>query len=263
MQAARDASGRVRLEAIVAASWLDNADGARVALEALKMPLDRWMGPVTDYVLKYTLKDDIAALQTAGKLALNDNPNAAGYLAGTFKIAAAPKSAEDMSFGPTRQLNAQEAAVYKLGKEVFSRDAHCMTCHQPNGLGMTNSYPPLTGANNPWLRDDERLIKIVLKGLWGPMELNGQKFDPTKGVPPMPGFGGFTSDEEIAAVISYVRQSWGNDLPLITPAQVAKVRAATRNRADFYMVEDIMKEHPIPGWEKWGKMSKPAGSVFE
>jgi mono/diheme cytochrome c family protein/glucose/arabinose dehydrogenase len=263
LQAARDASGRVRLEAIVAASWLDNADGARIALEALKLPLDRWMGPVTDYILKYTLKDDIEALQASGKLALNDNPNARGYLDGTFKIAAAPKSAEDQSYGPTRKLTSAELAVYQLGKEVFNRDAHCGTCHQPNGLGMTNSYPPLTSANNPWLRDDERLIKIVLKGLWGPMELNGQKFDPTRGVPPMPGFGGFTSDEEIAAVISYVRQSWGNDLPLITPAQVAKVRAATRNRADFYLVEDIMKEHPIAGWEKWGRMVKPAGSIFE
>jgi mono/diheme cytochrome c family protein/glucose/arabinose dehydrogenase len=261
--AARDASGRVRLEAIVAASWLDNADGARIVLEALKLPLDRWMSPVTDYVLKYTLNDDIASLKAAGKLALNDNPNAAGYLAGTFKIAAAPKSAEEISYGPTRKLTAAEMKVYQLGKEVFSRDAHCMTCHQPNGLGMTNAYPPLTAKNNPWLVEDERLIKIVLKGLWGPLELNGAKYDPTKGVPPMPGFGGLLSNEEVAAVISYVRQSFGNDLPFITPEQVGKVRAATQQRADFYLIEDIMKEHPIPGWEKWGKMARPTGSTFE
>ncbi|HSH92766.1 MAG TPA: c-type cytochrome, partial [Roseimicrobium sp.] len=263
MQAARDASGRVRLEAIVASSWLDNADGARIALEALKMPLDRWMGPVTDYILKYTLKDDIEALKVSGKLALNDNPNAQGYLAGTFKIEAAPLAADKMVYGPTRKLNAAETVVYNLGKEVFTRDAHCSTCHQPNGLGMTNAYPPLLAKNNPWLLEDERMIKIVLKGLWGPLELNGQKFDPTKGVPPMPGFGGFTNDDEIAAVISYVRQSFGNDLPMVTPAQVRKVREATKNRSDFYMVEDIMKEHPIPGWEKWGKMQKPTKSEFE
>jgi len=263
MQAARDASGRVRLEAIVAASWLDNADGARIALEALKLPLDRWMGPVTDYVLKYTLKDDIAALQASGKLALNDNPNAAGYLAGTFKIQAAPKSAEEMSYGPTRKLTPAETKIYQLGKEVFSRDAHCMTCHQPNGLGMTNAYPPLTAKNNPWLVEDERLIKIVLKGLWGPFELDGQKYDPTKGVPPMPGFAGLLSNEEIAAVISYVRQSFGNNLPFVTPELVGKVRDATQQRADFYLIEDIMKEHPIPGWEKWDKMSKPKASEFD
>lgn len=263
LQAARDASGRVRLEAIVAASWLDNTNGARIALEALKLPLDRWMGPVTDHILQHTLKDDVAALKASGALVLNDNPNARDYLAGKFKIEAAPKTADQLSYGPTRKLNTSEMAIYNRGKEVYNRDAHCVTCHQPNGLGMPNSYPPLNGADNPWLKDEDRLIKIVLKGLWGPLEVNGQRFDPSKGVPPMPGFGGFTSDEDIAAVISYVRQSFGNDLPLVSPGQVARIRAATRDRSDFYMVEDIMKEHPISGWEKWGRMARPVVSEFE
>ena len=77
---------------------------------------------------------------------------------------------------------------------------------------MPDKYP--TRAKSEWIKEDERLIKIVLKGLWGPME----KFDPSKGVPPMPGFGGFLNDEEVAGVISYVRPSFGNDLPLVTPA---------------------------------------------
>ena len=126
---------------------------------------------------------------------------------------------------------------------------------------MTAMYPTL--AKSEWLNSDERLIKIVLKGLWGPMEIGGQKFDPSKGVPPMPGFGGFLNDEEVAGTVNYVRQSFGNDLPLVTAAQVAKVRAATKDRADFYMVEDIMKEHPLPGWEKWDKMAKPTKSEYE
>jgi mono/diheme cytochrome c family protein len=253
----------VRLEAIVAASWLDNVDGARIVLEALKLPLDRWMGPVTKQILETTLKDDLAALQTSGQLALADNPNARDYLAGKFKIAAAPPPAELQSFGPTRKLEKEELKFYNIGKEVFNRDAHCATCHQPNGQGMTNAYPPLLARDNPWLQDDERLIKIVLKGLWGPMEVAGQKYDPTKGVPPMTGFGGILNNEEIAAAISYVRQSFGNDLPFVTAAQVARVREATKGRQDFYLVEDIMKEHPIPGWEKWGRMAKPLKSEFE
>ena len=261
MQAARDAHGRVRLEAIVAASWLDNADGARIVLEAMKMPFDKWMGPVTKQILDHTLNDDIAALQKSGQLALNDNPNAQAYLAGTFKFADAPKTDADKSFGPTRQLNPEELKTYQIGRSVFLRDAHCATCHQPNGLGMPNMYPTL--AQSEWLKGDERLIKIVLKGLWGPMEINGQKFDPSKGVPPMPGFGGFLSDEELAGVISYVRQSFGNDLPMVTPQQIADVRAKTKNRQDFYMVEEIMKEHPLPGWEKWGKMPRPTKSEYE
>jgi hypothetical protein len=71
------------------------------------------------------------------------------------------------------------------------------------------------------------------------------------------------TDEEAAGVISYVRQSFGNNLPPVSAEQVAKVRAKTEKRSDFYMVEEILKEHPIPGWEKWGKMARPAGDIYE
>jgi hypothetical protein len=79
----------------------------------------------------------------------------------------------------------------------------------------------------------------------------------------MLGFGGMITDEEAAGVISYVRQSFGNNLPPVSTEQVAKVRAKTEKRSDFYMVEEILKEHPIPGWEKWGKMARPAGDIYE
>jgi hypothetical protein len=79
----------------------------------------------------------------------------------------------------------------------------------------------------------------------------------------MPGFGPLLTDEEVAGVINYVRQSFGNNLPLVSADQVARVRSETRNRQDFYMVEEIMKEHPIPGWEKWGRMARPEALGFE
>jgi mono/diheme cytochrome c family protein/glucose/arabinose dehydrogenase len=243
MRAALDASGRVRLEAIVAASWMDNAAGARIALEALKLPLDRWMGPVTEFILKYTLKDDIDALRSANQLDLTNNQIASDFLAGKFKLAEKIIAEEDKSYGPTRKLNADEAKIYATGKEVFTRDAHCATCHQPNGNGLVNIYPPLSKSD--WIGDDERLIKIALKGLWGPIDVNGTHYDPTKGVPPMMGFGGLLTDEEMAAVLSYVRQSFGNDGDFVKPEKVAKVREATKSRANFYMVDEILKEHPL------------------
>jgi mono/diheme cytochrome c family protein len=208
------------------------------------------------------LKDDVAALQSGGKLALTDNPNARAYLDGKYKIGSAPPPPELQVFGPTRPLAGDALKAYELGREVFNRDAHCATCHQPNGQGMKDVYPPLLAKNNPWLTDDERLIKIVLKGLWGPVEVAGQRYDPSKGVPPMPGFGVFLKDDELAAVISYVRQSFGNDLPAITAEQVTKIREQTKGRENFYETEEIMKEHPIPGWEKWGKGAKPV-NAFE
>ena len=85
----------------------------------------------------------------------------------------------------------------------------------------------------------------MLKGLWGPITVSGQSFDPAKGVPPMMGFGGMLNDQEAAAVLSFVRLSFGNSGKVITPAQVAKVRAATKDRVNFYTAEEILKEHPL------------------
>jgi mono/diheme cytochrome c family protein len=262
-QAANDPHGRVRLEAIVAASWLDDADGARVVLDALRHPFDKWMSPVTRQILDTTLKDDVAALVAAEPVLLAANPGAKAILSGDVKLGAAPPEAAKRDHGPTRKLSEADARSYALGKEVFHRDAHCATCHQSTGAGTPGVYPPLALPGNPWLADEERLIKIVLKGLWGPLELGGQRLGPTNGVPPMLGFAGMLDDAEVAGVLTFVRQSWGNDLPSVSADRVAKVRESTRQRVDFYMVEEIMREHPIAGWEKWGRMARPKDGVFE
>ena len=243
MKAAGDEHGRVRLEAIVAASWMDNEAGARVALEALKKPLDKWMGKVTEVILKKTLKDDIDALKAANKLDLASNPAAEEFLKSGKLVSETVAGPKEM--GPTRKLTDAETAIYKKGKEVFSRDAHCITCHQADGKGMQNIYPPLSA--NEWTQGDEtRMIKIVLKGLWGPIHVGKETFDPAKGVPPMTGFAGLLKDDEVAAVLSYVRTSFGNNAPFVTPETVAKVRKETEARVNFYMVDELLKEHPMP-----------------
>ena len=161
LTAASDPHPRVRLSAIVAASWMDNEDGARIALEALRLPMDKWMTPATDQVLKTTLADEVKALSDAGKLV--DNPKAIEYVAGRLKLGQAPPSEEDKKYGPTRKLDDAQQKVYEQGKAIYSRDAHCITCHQANGLGLPNIYPPLTSKE--WIAgDDVRLIKIALKG---------------------------------------------------------------------------------------------------
>jgi mono/diheme cytochrome c family protein/glucose/arabinose dehydrogenase len=242
--AATDPHPRVRLEAIVAASWIGGREGARIALAGLNQPLDRWMVPVTKQILEQTLKSEVDGLRAQGGAALFTNLGASTYLQGSYQFAPGAPSAEQQSYGPTRKLSDAEQKMYDLGKEVFHRDAHCATCHQPNGKGLPAIYPPL--EKSPWVtEDDERLIKIILKGLWGPIEVNGQKFDPSKGVPPMTGFGGLLNDEEVAAVIAYVRTSFGNEAPLVSPGQVRAVREATKDRANFYMVDELLKEHPL------------------
>jgi hypothetical protein len=81
--------------------------------------------------------------------------------------------------------------------------------------------------------------------VWGPIDVAGQHFDPSKGVPPMMGFAGILNDIELAAALSYVRQSFGNDGELVTAEAVRKVRDATRERVNFYMTEELLKEHPL------------------
>jgi mono/diheme cytochrome c family protein/glucose/arabinose dehydrogenase len=241
-QAVRDENARVRLTAVVAATWLDNAEGAKIAVEAFKLPVDRWIGPVLHYALTYTLKDDIDALKAASPLNLDGNQAAADYFSGKLKIGEAIAEAGTNS-KPSRKLTAAEEKAFKLGREIYFRDAHCATCHQADGKGIANIYPPLAKSN--WLEDDERLTKILLKGLWGPITVNGQHFDPTKGVPPMMGYGGLLNDEEAAAVLSYVRLSFGNNGKLVSPATVKKVREATKERVNFYMADELLKEHPL------------------
>jgi mono/diheme cytochrome c family protein len=248
LAAANDPHPRVRLSAVVAASWIGNEDGARIALESLRSSLDKWMAPATDQVLKTTLADEVKALNDAGRLA--DNPKASDYLAGKLMLVQAPLRDEDQKHGPTRKLDDAQQEVYAQGKAIFSRDASCITCHQANGQGLPNIYPPLTSKE--WIAgSDERLIKITLHGLWGPLEVDGKRFDPTKGVPPMMGSGPLLNDQEMAAVLTYVRQSFGNDYDPITPDAVGKVRKATEGRRNFWMVDELMKAHPIAGWEKW------------
>ncbi|MCB1123602.1 MAG: c-type cytochrome, partial [Verrucomicrobiae bacterium] len=230
LKAANDSHPRVRLEAIVASSWMDNEDGARIALEGLKNPITKWMGHAYEAVLT-TLDDDIRQLEYEGKLDLSSNPAAQEYLAGTF----VPYVYEEKyQAAPQTNMPAEALKVFEIGREVFSRDAHCITCHGPDGKGtVAGIYPPLN--DNKWVRgDDERLIKIIMKGLWGPIEVDGKTYDPSTGVPPMTGFQDMLTDEEIAAVIFYVRENFasikGRPATLIDPKVVTRIRNEVKDR---------------------------------
>jgi mono/diheme cytochrome c family protein/lysophospholipase L1-like esterase/sugar lactone lactonase YvrE len=143
-----------------------------------------------------------------------------------------------------RHLKGTDAKSYELGAEVFNREAHCATCHQPDGKGLDPAFPPLAGT--PWVTgSEERLIKIALHGIHGKIEVNGKVFDPEKGVPPMTAFGHILNDKEVAAVLTYVRNSWGNKAAPVSADTVRKVREATKDRSIFWKPEDLLKEHPL------------------
>jgi len=209
MQAAKDDNSRVRLAAIVAASWIGKEKGLPVLAEAKKKPLDDW---------------SIHAYETA-----------VAHLNGV----AVKQEKEVLT---KSSLKGKELDLFKAGQTIYAKEGYCSTCHQADGKGLTASgFPPLTG-NNWVVGNEDRLIKLALKGLLGPIEVSGKKYP---GQVPMTPFGGLLNDDEVAAVLTYVRNSFGNQASAITPERVKKVRAATESKQDFYSPDQLLKEHPM------------------
>jgi glucose/arabinose dehydrogenase/mono/diheme cytochrome c family protein len=138
-------------------------------------------------------------------------------------------------------ITGDTAKSYVRGAEIYQRDGHCATCHQADGLGLEPAgFPPL--AKSPWVNEsEERLIKITLHGMVGPIQVMGKKYP---GLVPMTPFGGMLNDSEVADVLTYVRNSFGNKTSAISPAQVKRVRAETKSRDGFYTPQEILKLHP-------------------
>lgn len=102
----------------------------------------------------------------------------------------------------------------KAGATVYKQS--CAACHQTNGEGVPHAFPPL--AKSDFLMADKtRAIRTVVHGLQGKVTVNGQEYD---GVMPALGL----NDEDIANVLTYVRNSWGNKGDMVTPAQVKAQR---------------------------------------
>ena len=74
------------------------------------------------------------------------------------------------------------------------------------------------------------------------IEINGKKYD---GQVPMTPFAGMLNDNEMAALLTYVRNSFGNKAEPVQAGEVQKVRAATKGRVMFYNAEELLKEHPM------------------
>jgi len=238
LKAASDSHPRVRLAAMVAASWLNNEDGAQTASAAVEQSFDKWMTEAYKAVLG-SLKPYFQSLALKGSLQAAGGSRTRAFLEGTLRI-----NEERDKEAPEPKLPAAELELFRHGKEVYAREAHCATCHGEGGKG-TDIYPPLTDSK--WVNGDpDRFIKLVLKGLWGPIKVNGKTYDPGKGVPPMMGFEFLLDDREAAAVMTYVRNSFGNEASAIQPEQVKKVRAEVKDKQGHYMVEELLKAHPMP-----------------
>ena len=196
LEAAGDPNGRVRIEALAAASWLQPQLAKAVLRRAASQPIDESIAPVYE-------------------------------------------SLEQRLF--PAELPDEESPPAAPGLVIYEREGSCITCHQADGQGVAASgFPPLAGSE--WVTGDkERLIKLTLKGLHGQIQVKGKTYP---GQVPMMAFEGLLSDREIADVLTYVRQHFGNKADSVSAEAVKHVRAATAGRKQFYRPEELWAQYP-------------------
>ena len=127
--------------------------------------------------------------------------------------------------------SAQDIAQDHPGARLYQ--ICCAACHMPDGQGAKGVGPPLAGS--AWVQGpEERLVRIVLHGIRGPLSVNDYEYNLE--MPPM----GFFADEDIAAILTFVRDRWHNSAPPITPQTVTRVRAQTADRGDSWTAEELL-----------------------
>lgn len=213
--AAGDEHGRVRMEAMTAASWLPKETGLPILEKVEAAGLDEW---TRLYI------------------------GAAGMVLGDASFAGrqARIEEEENSSKAPGQLTGADAEAFQLGLEVYNRPAHCATCHQADGQGLpAANFPPIAGTE--WVNgDDERLIKLTLKGMLGKITVNGKEYNGA-----MTPFESLLNDEEISAVLTYIKNSFGNASGTIQAEQVAKVREAMKDKPGLLNPDELLEEHPL------------------
>ena len=150
---------------------------------------------------------------------------------GAFYIYSTP-SGVDSAYGDQRTIATLRApeqahgAVAKAdGKQIFG--TKCAACHQANGLGVAGVFPPL--AASEWVLGDEKILtNILLHGVNGAIAVKGAPYSGA-----MPAWKAM-SDEDLAAVMTYIRTDWGNQAAPIKAETVKAQREATKARTEPY-----------------------------
>ncbi len=152
-------------------------------------------------------------------------------------------------------VHAAETATTSLadrmshGKGLF--ESNCAACHQMNGQGLPGAFPPL--AKSDYLTADKgRAISTVLKGLSGPITVNGKDYN---AVMPMLSY---INDADLADILTYAMNSWGNEAGAVSSAEVAAVRAKGMEGA---VTEPA--DHPVSGSSEMAYEGAPSAISAE
>lgn len=127
----------------------------------------------------------------------------------------------------------KEVDMVALGRATYA--TVCAACHQATGLGLPPVFPPLAGSE--WaLGSEERMIRIMLHGLKGPIKVKGAEFTgemPATG----PGSSFNLNAQKLAAVATFIRQEWGNQASPVTTAKVEEIRGQAGSRGPWTAAE--------------------------
>ena len=227
-----DSHPKVRVAAVrLSETFLRAITPATAALRAKVLALAKDAPPEVQAQLAFTLgtiAQDGAA--KSALLALKDSPVKLVAEASAFTITSREPVKAAAPTGPP--LSAEDQKRFDLGKSMY--EATCIACHQPHGLGQDGLAPPLVGSE--WVAGSEqRLARIVLHGLRGPITVKKQVFELD-----MPSLG-VLDDDQIAGILTYVRHEWGHEFPSVAPATVKKIREETAKRADAWTEAELLK----------------------
>ena len=162
-------------------------------------------------MLKVTGKEDLVIYSGKQKedVYLGSNEKNEDIFSGPIEF-----SSTEANTTTVAQQESDSNDLLSLGKNVFTTT--CVACHQANGEGIPNVFPPL--AKSDYLNKDKgRAIETVIKGLSGEVIVNGKKYN---GVMPPPSL----NEKQIAAVLTYVYSQWGNSNKKVTEEEVAKIK---------------------------------------
>lgn len=165
---------------------------------------------------------------------------------------------ETAPVGAVADAGPKEVDMMALGKRVYSQN--CVACHQGDGNGLPNVYPPV--ADSDWVQDNpERLVNIVLAGMAGNITVNGKDYNNA-----MTPFNRL-SDQEIAAVLTYIRTSedFQNDSYEVSESLVEEVRSEYGERTEQWTESELNEIYGEPDgqWEPEADPEEEADSEEE
>jgi mono/diheme cytochrome c family protein len=130
----------------------------------------------------------------------------------------------------------ESARLVAQGARIYGQ--YCTSCHQGDGNGNASSgFPPLVSSEWVLAKDPSRIIRIVLNGLGGPITVKGKEYGQAQMLP----WRDALKDEDIAAVLTFVRNSWGNKAPAVDAGLAKQIRAATVDQSGPWSPDELLK----------------------